>query len=443
MGQFYTGTCLVGLLAVMASLASAAESSPARIAAERRLLQSADQRGQAAATEAKRRFETLRVLSAGDERAARYAYGVVLVRLLKQKEALAEFAAATEAEQGPYPPALQAAIFLSLNTRDWKGAAGLARRMGDALLNAPDAWETDTAWSADIRRLGELVSAAQLLVTTADDVKVWADVDQHLRKSLPDSVLAEYAAGFEAVIERQTQLTTRVEELKQDAAEAQGEQNLATLKEVADSKQKVAAQRENLKAAAEDWKKLFDDQMAEYGKQLGKMEKDWTTLDARRQSLERSILLAQQEIAVMQQQLEVMAQQQGNREGQQIGNLNLFQTFNIQMGQRQAQLIQYQFDWNRTAASQNQIQQQAVAMLNQRQSAIADYQKKSGKLIEQDGQLDRWNGRLTKEAAKLEVNPTGETAKTRALQQKLKTVGAYIPWDWEAERQRLLKQLDE
>jgi len=434
---------MLGTVAVLSPMVAAEESSDAARAAQRRLLEIADQRGPTAAAEARKRFDSASAL-ADDDREPRYAYGVVLVRLHKAKEALAEFQTAAISDQGLYPPALRAAVFLQLTGHDWKSAADLTRRLGDALVNAPDAWDTDVAWSADARWLGETVSAAQWLVSTAGDVKLWADVDQQLRTALPGDLRIEYVAGFDAVVQRHSELTAKVEAVRQDAVVAEGEKNEAVRKEVQTAKQKVAAQRENLKAAAGDWKKLYEDQMAEFGKQLGKLEKDWNSLDNRRQSLERSILLAQQEIALMQQQMDRINSQNNNRRnnngtGATFG-LDLAQTFNVQMGQRQASLIQYQFDWNRTNAQQNQVQQQADGLLNQRQSAIADYQQRTGQLVEQDGQLDKWNGRLAKQAAELDEPLTGENGQTRSLQQKLKTVGAYVPWDWEAERQRLLKE---
>ena len=156
---------------------------------------------------------------------------------------LAEFTAAARSDRGAYPPAFQAAIYLQLNGRDWKSAAAMCREFAEALVNAPEAWESDLAWSADARRLGEFVSAAQLLVTTADDVKLWAELDLELRKALPETLQAEYVTGFENVIVRQTELTAKFEETKQDAAEAEEQQNVVALKEVVDSRQKVALVR--------------------------------------------------------------------------------------------------------------------------------------------------------------------------------------------------------
>jgi chromosome segregation ATPase len=243
-------------------------------------------------------------------------------------------------------------------------------------------------------------------------------------------------------MERHAVLAAKVESVQKDAQFAEGEKNEAVRKEVLDAKQKVAAQKENLKAAAGDWKKLYDDQMTEFSKQLGKLEKDWNGLDNRRQSLERSILLTQQEISLMMQQIDQINSQanQTNRNNNGIPTgLDLRATFNQQLGQRQAALIQYQFDWNRTVGQQNQMQQQAVGLLNQRQSAVADYQQRTGQLVQHDGQLDKWNKRLNDQATDLEEPPTGKTAQTRSLQQKLKSAAAYLPWDWEAERQRLMK----
>jgi hypothetical protein len=443
MSQWRAGFWCLGVL--LTGAVSADEPTPAALQAQRRLLDVADQRGPQAVNEARRRFESARAL-AEDDRPLHYAYGVVLARLLKTKEALAEFQAAATSERGPYPPALRAAIFLELSGRDAKSAAASARKFGEALVNAPDAWATDAAWSADARWLGEAVSTAQLVLSTAADVKTWSDVDQELRAAFPADLRTAYAAGFDDVLERHSLLADKIESVQQEAVLAEGERNEAVRKEVLDARQKVAAQKENLKVAAGDWKKLYDEQMTEFSKQLGKLEKEWNGLDNRRQSLERSILLIQQEISLMLQQIDQINSQQSSRAnrsgtGVPIG-LDLRATFNQQLGQRQATLIQYQFDWNRTATQQNQVQQQAVGLLNQRQAAVSDYQQQTGQLVKQDGQLDKWNKRLNEQAADLEDPPTGKTAQARSLQQKLKSAAAYLPWDWEAERQRLLKGTD-
>jgi hypothetical protein len=445
MNRIHVGN--VGWIVVVAGAATLFAGDPgnAGSVAQRRLLEVSDLRGPQAVSEARRRFESARTLS-DDDRPVHYDYGVVLARLLKPKEALVEFHAALESPKGPFPSAGRAAIFLELTSRDWKAAAATARKLGDALVNAPEAWETDAAWSNDARWLGESVSAAQLLVSSAADVKLWSDLDQHLRTTLPGDLRTAYAAGFEAVVDRHDTLAAKTESAVQAAATAEGEKNEAVRKDVLDTQQRIAAQKENLKVAAEDWKKRYEDQMADIAKQMGTLEKDWTRLDNRRQSLERSILLTQQEITLMLQQLDQINSQNTNQNQNQNTNrptfgTNLAATFNQQLGQRQQALIQYQFDWNRTSIQQNQVQQQAVTVLNQRQAAMTDYQQRSGQLVQQDGQLDKWNGRLNKQAAELEEPPTGKTAQTRSMQQKLKTVVAYLPWDWEAERLRRLAEI--
>lgn len=109
------------------------------------------------------------------------------------------------------------------------------------------------------------------------------------------------------------------------------------------------------------------------------------------------------------------------------------------MGIRQQQILQYQQDRTRTLTGMNQYYQQALAVINQRQNLVADYERATGQLVQKDESLKKWNDRLQKKEKDVVDGAKGKVAAVQTLDQRRKTVGTYLSTDWEAERQRLIR----
>jgi hypothetical protein len=439
----YPRRLLIGGWCVLAGIAVAATaiagdgppSSPGFRQAMRQLLEVADERGPTAFALAQRRFQSARGMTT-DVRPVQFAYGVVLQRLHRPKEATAAFSNAARHAAGAYPPAYEAWVSSLLAARQWTAAAEALRDYGGILVDKPEAWADAKDRRASADWLGRAVSAAILVAPQGNDVQRFASVDERLRKDLTTDVSVDYLRGFDEVIELHEQLADTGEKSRQEAKVAQEKERETERAVVTDQQGQVASQRENLKLTADEWKKRLDEKQAEFAKQLGQLEKDWNTQDQKRQSVDRSILLAQQEAALLTQQYQALA----NNERPSLPERLRMQQVDGQINQRAQQLIQYQLERDRTLAAMQAVYQQATAVLAQRQALIQDYERATGQLVKQDESLRKWNDRLSKQKTALEEVPTGQTAATQAIDQKRKSIGTYLPVDWEAIRQRLLTE---
>ncbi len=407
-----------------------------------RLLDAAELKGRFAPAQAEQRFEAARAASS-DDRLVHYAYGIVLSRLLKFPEAQAQFALASDAPNGPYPPAYRAALFLELQLRRWQSASKTALTFGGEITNSPDAWTNDEDRAVDARWLGQATSAGQLLATNALDVRAWIDVDRQLRRELPTELLDEYSAGFEETLQLRSQFVEQTEESRAIAQQKLAEAQEVERRKLAEKQRETESSRVSLQEIAKGNQEAFQKQLGEFSKQLGLLENQWNQLDERRQHVERSIILLGQELTVLQQAYQNALNQDRDPENPSARTRLRLQGIDQQIARCHLQSLEYQAERDRTITSLRNVQGQANTLLSQRQAAIADYEKQTGEIMKRDEQLEKWSKRIVKKAVELNETPQGNTAEVKTRERKLQSIGAYLALDWEGERQRLRKQVSE
>jgi hypothetical protein len=409
------------------------------------LLKVADDRGPQAVGNAAKRYQSARNLH--DDGSADYAYGLVLLRLNKPKEALTTLARGADVTPAPYLPALRAYVALALQQKQWPGAMERMEKLGRAFAAHPEWWPTPDALSADAQWLGRATALGEVVVTSAADVERFTKLDQSVRSVLPAELRTAYSSGYDAVLTQAEQLADSAAKEESTARVTQEHENEVARDKVKTQQTQAEAERENLKLTSEEWKKFLDDKLAEFSKQLGTLEKQVNQLDQRRQSLERSILLAQQEqqllIARGQSISSVQSQTSRNTGTNFSANANAqaIQAINQQLDRLQIRINQYQQEHTQV---QNQIAlglQQSMQTLNQRQALITNYEQATGKLVQQDESLRKMKDRLSQKEKDLAESPKGKAASVQSLEQKRKSPATYLPMDWEAERQRWLQDL--
>lgn len=421
---------------------SLGSDSPAAESAMLRLLEVTSAQGRSALTEAGRRHDVARGIAPEDPRVP-YAYGVVLANLHQLGAAQQQFTAARETDQPPFPPAWRAGLTLALLQRQWLPAADLAERFGRVLGDPAAAWPRPEDQLRDARWLGSAVAAAQSLVVQVDEVKRWLTVDAQIRQGLPAVVRTAYEAGFDATLDEHAKLSAALEIARNAARDDQELQQMVEQQRARDQKRVNDNTRGQLQVVAAGQEKSFEEQMVEFGKQLGTLEREWNRLSNRRQALQRSILLVEQEIFLLRQQLDMVSQQnQGNlTPGFRTPRPGLAASIDQQIGVRVNQLLQYQAEDGRTLAEMVPVQQRAMAVLAERQAATQEHERRTGELTARDEQLEKWKQQLEKKIVELDAPAKGLSPEVKALEQRLKNLGTYIPVNWNAERERFLQDL--
>ncbi len=400
------------------------------------LLLTADHRGAQSVGLALRRYQTAKTLQ--DDSETSYAYAIVLLRLNKPKEALAQLA---HASKDQHVSAAQAQITLLMSQRQWTAATELIEKYSDWLRDDNPRWNDNEARDQFAEWIGRAISVGQIVGTSAAEVDRFSKLDGRVRGLMPLTRRAAYIRGFDGVLSEEENLANTTDVVQTEEEKKRDEAIAAEKERLKNEKDKTKGDRENLKQTAEEWKKTLDGKLAEFGKNLGLLEKEWNTLDQRRQSVERSILAAQQEQQLSLNRYEAL-QANSTNGNQGVSNSRAqaqMQQLDREMGTRQQQILQYQQDRNRTLTGMNQFYQQAQVMINQRQALVADYERATGQLVQKDESLKKWNDRLQKKEKDVVDGAKGKLAAVQSLDQRRKTVGTYLSTDWEAERQRLLE----
>lgn len=422
-------------LAIVCHNAVGADSSADPVAeAVHALLLTADHRGPQSVGLALRRYQTAKVLR--DDSETSYAYAIVLLRLNKYKEALAQLASASETQ---HVSAAQAHITVLMSQKQWTAAGGFIEKYADWLRDDNPRWKNDAARDEFAAWIGRAVSVGQLVASSAAEVERFNKLDQRVRGLMPLSRRAAYINGFDEVLAEEENLANTTDAVETVEEKKRAEAIAAETKRLQAEQDKTKGDRENLKQTAEEWKKTIDEKLAAFGKQLGQLEKEWNGLDQRRQSLERSIFLAQQEQQLSMNRYDALSANNNNSRNQRNPLQQAqMQQLDREMAQRQQQILQYQQDRNQTLTGMNQFYQQALVQIQQRQLLIADYERATGQLVQQDESLKKWNDRLQKKEKQVTDGAKEKPAAVQTLDQRRKSVGTYLMADWEAERQRLL-----
>jgi hypothetical protein len=370
----------------------------------------------------------------GDDARLDYAYGLILLKLLKHKEAVAQFQAGTQRKGDPYWPVWQALVWGHFAAKDYD--AGCSRMVELARKLAAIADEDD---APEVRRsiewLGQMMAALGKITDSPKQKAAVAKVDQQLQELFAGDELVLYLSGKKET-DAVTSDTVRELEQTQKKNEAKDEQDRKKkLTQVESNLETSQEKRESLKKSAEDAKASLEEQLAGFEKQLTRLEKDYDFLDKRAQSILQSQLQLQGQISLLS-----LSQPGADNNSTGQGTLTPQQQLQRQqIGNLQNQLAAYRIEYDRTTLSALAVSQQAARVVQERATAVNRYEKTTGQLLKQDATLGKWEGRMKKSGEKLlnaaKNKPTGGTPKVNLP----KTLRSYVDLNFTIERDRVLE----
>ncbi len=383
-------------------------------------------RGPKVLPDAQRRYETLRADSQNDPRID-HALGLVQLRQFKHKEAQAQFLLATKRAGEPYWPAWQALIWTHGTAKETTVAYERLTEMAKRLIKVENAVE-DAAVAEQIDWVGQSMAAFEKMADSPKSRDAWLRQDGALRGLFAGKLLAAYNGGQDEVHTRHALLEDDIRSARDKTLEKReqerSEKQAKTDKDLESAKEK----RDELKKTAEDWKKTLDEQLQGIDKQLSRLERDHALLEKRGLSIVDSQLQLSREMNLLQQQ----ANNANNK-----GKNNLV-NYEAQMEQLQLQKVRYQAEYDQTLVAAQQVTQKAQGLVQQRNGVIQQYQKATGQLVKQDASLDKWQGRLKKDTAKLNAPVDDKAPAVTARINQVRSFRTYIELDVIEQRDRLL-----
>ncbi len=361
-----------------------------------------------------------------------FAHGLVLLKQSLVKQANAQFEAAARRSGAPYWPAWQAAIWSHLVDKQYEPGLKELVEFAEMVQNAEPPDDVSEAQRDAARWTGQVLEA---LTLTADSKKVHdllAVYQMKVLKAFDDELAESLEAGRESVRDRALAL--------EEAAGAA--RNLADGKKERRKQEKTARLDKDLAGlgkakqttakTAEEWKAWLDDLLARSDKQLGLLERDYRFLEQRAQSLTQSMILMGQEITALELALANQHPRAANSIARQNGQMQLMQ--------RQNQMLGYQMEYNDTLGRQQQIAEQANLAMHDRADAVKRYEAETGQLVSKNADLDKWTARLNGEKKKLTVQKPAAAAGKKGAADKNQefSLKSSVPLDFDIERDRLL-----
>lgn len=389
-------------------------------------------RGTSSLKDARRYYDGVLEESKGDAR-VEYAFGLVLLKQLKNKEALSQFHAATRSSGPEYLPAWQALVWSHLVARDYASGYGQLREFSRRLAD-PKSQVNQVQREEAAEWIGRVIAALQKSVDTVKQREALLREDESLKEILGPALQPFLARGkadvhsLHALMEEDVQQTRELAQAREQKERAEKEIQVA--KELEASAEK----REALKKTAEELKTYLDERLAAYDKQLTRMERDYEFLQKRILSITASQVQVNAEMGLLSEQLANANNNTRNRNG--AGQLAT--TYQQRMAVLEVQSIRYQLELDQSLAATAQASQRAQAIVSQRTAAIQQYERATGQVVKQDSALDLWQDRLKKDGEKLKTPSKGKLAPVVGKIQQARSFRTYVEMDLILERDRVL-----
>ncbi|MBS0205566.1 MAG: hypothetical protein JSS49_21900 [Planctomycetes bacterium] len=374
--------------------------------------------------------------SKGDPR-VEYALGLVLVKQLKNQEAVSHFQKAAHQSGSDYWPAWQALIWSHFVARDYARGydrvKAYARRMVDPQSPTDMSERRQSAeW------IGQVIAALQKSVDTVKQREALLNVDEELKDILGPDLVSSMDRGKINVNSLHSAMEEDVQQTREQALDKQKKEAAEKEAQLAKDLEASAEKREALKKTAEDQKKYLDERLAECDKTLKRLERDYEFLQKRTLSITLSQAQLNTEMATLDQQVANLSSNSNNsRSPSSNGNL-LANAYRQRMAVLEVQILRYQVELDQTLGSAMVVSKQAQFVVGQRVAAIRQYERATGQLVQEDSKLDHWQDRLKKDGEKLKTPPKG---KSQAVANKIKQARSfrtYVDLDLLLERDRLL-----
>ncbi len=388
-------------------------------------------RGTTALKSAQRQYDSAKDQAPKDPRVD-YAYGLVLLKQLKNKEALEHFQLATAVDGAEFWPAWQALAWSHFIAKDYSSGYSRLTEFAKRLSRSPADLverEQEAEW------IGRVLAALQKSVDTVKQREALLREDETLAEILGPALNPAVARGKSSVHAMHALMEGDVQQAR-EIAQAKEEKELAEReKQVAKDFEASTEKREALKKTAEDAKKYMDQQLATFDKQLTRLERDYEFLQKRVMSITASQLQLGTEMNLLSQQAGALS---NNNRG---GNGQLAQVYQQRMNVLEIQQIRYQLDMDQTLGSTMAVSQRAQMVVGQRSAAVRQYERATGQIVQQDSAIDKWQDRLKKDGEKLKEQPKPKAGPVANKIQQARSFRTYVDLDLIQERDRLLDSL--
>lgn len=352
-----------------------------------------------------------------------YAWGLVLLRQLKNKDALEQFESITKAHPD-YWPAWQGTVWMHLISRDQVTGLARAKEFARRLAASREALQ-DREELAEW--LGQVLAALQKSVDTLKQRELLQRDDEGVVAALGADLQPALTRGRQRVDSLHGALEEGVQQTRQEVEEKQARERAEREAQVAKDLESSAERKDMLKRTAEQSKDYLDQRLGDLDRQLGRFEKDYDVLQQRILALNTAQVQINSELAYL-----------DGLNPDQVQSPRALEQRRSALG---VQLLRSQVDLEQSLASAMTVAQRAQAVMVLKAQAVQQYEKATGQLVQKEAGLDKWQDRLKKEGEKLKAGPKGKAAPVANRINQLRSLRTYVELDPVRERERVMESL--
>lgn len=395
------------------------------------LLEEGFERQAGAVEAAGSRAESLQKLRPADPR-PEYALALVLLRNFRQGEAADHLNAAIAVDRA-YLPAWKLWFSLQLKGKHYSEVIErlyeLADVVGEANPSPPDAAAREEA----ARFIGRVVA---FLEGPLGDYELSERMGPHARNLdvlLGDQLHAAYTAGRIELTRAHHALLDETKILEA-AAEADKQHEL----DVAQTRsEELDAQKEDVQRTQKEWDAIIQEEVGEIDSKLAALEKRHDAVQQELTSLADAITIVRLEIQRLLSIRDEMIRDGQDRDPPRRVNTT---GIDVRISALQVELDQYVVQYDAASQEQAQILQAAGSLMRQRERALSNYQRATGKAADRIRQLDRWTERIEAAASETAQTPASEARAVAALRRRIRNWSSYDDFELSAEKARLLAE---
>ncbi len=361
-----------------------------------------------------------------------YALALIALRNFNQSEAIGHLESAVATDPA-YLPAWRALLGLQLKGKDPIQVVDrlyeLADVVGRASASPPDAKVREEIAAY----IGRVVAFLEGPLGDYEVAELCRAHARNLDVLLGDELHSAYTAG-RIELTREHHALLDEEEILKTVAEADKEQRLAEAEVRSDE---LDEERQSVKRTQEEWDAIIKEEVGEIDSNLSALEKRHGSVQTELNTLADAITTVRVEI---QRLLSIRDSEEfdgGNRRPRPRSNTD---AIDLQVAALQVELNQYLAQYDATAQEQAQILQAARSLMSQRERALRNYQKATGKAADRIKQLDRWTDRVEAQAEETEQRPASDSRLVSSLRRRMRTWTTYDNFDLTAEKVRLLAE---
>lgn len=375
---------------------------------------------------AEQRFRTAKVITDQDPRLC-YAYGLVLLKRAKTDEALLQLEAASKIPAYAYLPAWQVMVRTCIARREFMTGLGKLVQLARAVERSQTAWPDEGAKTNCAAWIGRMIGFLQRPANLSNrDIDAVARHETQIRELLSEKYRTAFDRGKAGIrAEYEQQLLASSQKREQTVKQKQ-EDNQRQSEQLVESQGQVQEQKEQLKMTEEKWKEWVDKETEAYDKQLRALETTFNTLSGQAEGLTSDISLLNGQIATLE-----------------LAGANPTRG---QLSQKIAERNNLQSRWDALDLQATGIKNQALALMAKRANAVSTYQQATGKLIQSNDTLKKWDKALNRKQKALEKSAKPSASKTpveKAADARTRSLATWFPLNFDEEKDRVLASLAE